>query len=310
MKRVLLSALLTLGLISSMAPAHSESEILLRTSAEHSAGYDRSLFKLWIDADKNGCDTRKEVLISEAIVKPRIGAKCVLTGGKWISPYDGKSYSKDTGLDIDHVVPLAEAWRSGAWAWTAKQRQDFANELVEVRSLVAVTASVNRSKGDQDLKTWLPLKGKCTYIEAWVATKVRYSLTFDTGELAIVQQYFTSCPITNINVDVLQGYETVANQLAPSASPTPSPSISKTPSASPTPTASASPTSVPSVSPTPTQVLTPTPTPTVSTGSSTPISNITPGAFCTPAGAVGTSSKGVLYTCKTSATDSRNRWRQ
>ena len=78
------------------------------------SGHNRSLFKLWIDADKNGCDIRKEVLIEEAVVKPKKGAKCVLTGGKWISPYDGISYTKDSSLDIDHLVPLAEAWRSGA----------------------------------------------------------------------------------------------------------------------------------------------------------------------------------------------------
>ena len=149
--------------------ANADGELLIRTAEEHIGGYDRSLFKHWIDADKNGCDTRKEVLIAEATVKPKMGTKCVLTGGKWISAYDGKSYTRDAGLDIDHMVPLAEAWRSGAWAWTSKQRQDFANDLTDSRVLIAVTASANRSKGDRDVKTWLPAKNKCTYIEAWVA---------------------------------------------------------------------------------------------------------------------------------------------
>jgi hypothetical protein len=289
MRRVLLSFSLIFGLVALPTPAFSADEIQIRTAPERVGGYDRKLFKHWIDADKNGCDTRKEVLIAEAIVKPKKGAKCVLTGGKWISAYDGKTYTKDASLDIDHMVPLAEAWRSGAWAWTAKQRQDFANDLTDSRALIAVTASANRSKGDQDPKTWLPSKGKCTYIESWVAIKVRYSLTFDTGELSVIQSYFTSCPITNISSEVLSGYETAGNQV------TPTPSV--------TPTATATPTPTPSV--TPTATATPTPTPTT-----TQLPTVSPGAFCSPAGASGKSSSGVLYTCKTSPTDTRNRWRQ
>jgi hypothetical protein len=285
MKRKIIAVFLALGFLLPVEPALASDEIQIRTAAERVGGYDRKLFKHWIDADKNGCDTRKEVLIAEAIVKPKKGPKCVLTGGKWISTYDGKSFTKDSGLDVDHIVPLAEAWRSGAWAWTAKQRQDFANDLSDPRALIAVSASSNRSKGDQDPKTWLPTKGKCTYIESWVAIKVRYSLTFDTGELSVIQSYFTSCPITNISSQVLSGYETARNQVAPT----------------PTPTVSATPTPTPTVSATPT----PTPTPTTSQ-----LPTVSPGAFCSPAGATGKSSSGVLYTCKTSPTDTRNRWRQ
>jgi hypothetical protein len=303
MKRKIIALLLVLGFLSPVETALSADEIQIRTAAERIGGYDRNLFKHWIDADKNGCDTRKEVLIAEAIVKPKKGPKCVLTGGKWISTYDGKSFTKDSGLDVDHVVPLAEAWRSGAWAWTSKQRQDFANDLSDPRALIAVSASSNRSKSDQDPKTWLPSKGKCTYIESWVAVKVRYSLTFDTGELSVIQSYFTSCPITNISSQVLSGYETAGNQVAPT--PTPTPTVSATPTPTPTPTVSATPTPTP----TPTVSATPTPTPTP-TPASSQLPTVSPGAFCSPAGATGKSSSGVLYTCKTSPTDTRNRWRQ
>ena len=301
MKRVLISFSLILGLVAFPNSAYSSDEIQIRTAAEREGGYDRKLFKHWIDADKNGCDTRKEVLIAEAIVKPKKGAKCVLTGGKWLSAYDGKTYTKDASLDIDHMVPLAEAWRSGAWAWTAKQRQDFANDLTDSRALIAVTASANRSKGDQDPKTWLPSKGKCTYIESWVAIKVRYSLTFDTGELSVIQSYFTSCPITNISSEVLSGFETAGNQVAPTP----------TASATPTPTPSATPTPIPTPSATPSATPTPIPTPSATpTPTTTQLPTVSPGAFCSPAGATGKSSSGVLYTCKTSPTDTRNRWRQ
>jgi hypothetical protein len=80
------------------------------------SGYDRALFKHWTDADNNGCDTRAEVLISEAVSKPKVDKKCKISGGKWLSAYDKKSVSNASQLDVDHLVPLAEAWRSGAWA--------------------------------------------------------------------------------------------------------------------------------------------------------------------------------------------------
>jgi hypothetical protein len=257
---------------------------ILFISSDQLDGYDRARFKLWIDANKNGCDTRAEVLIAEAIVKPKKAAKCELTGGKWLSSYDGVKYSDASKLDIDHLVPLAEAWRSGAWAWTDQQRMEYANDLEDEWALNAVTASVNRSKGDKDISQWLPKKNVCTYLSGWVTIKAKFELTVDIAEAKVINRYYESCG---------HGYQT--KQLEPvAASPTPIASESQ----SPTPSPSASTTSIPSPSPTPTIPASPTAVPTV-----------TPGAFCTPAGAIGKSSSGVLYTCKTSATDTRNRWR-
>jgi len=257
---------------------------ILFISNDQLDGYDRARFKLWVDADKNGCDTRAEVLIAEAIVKPKKAAKCKLTGGKWLSSYDGIKYSDASKLDIDHLVPLAEAWRSGAWAWTDQQRMEYANDLEDEWALNAVTASVNRSKGDKDISQWLPKKNVCTYLSGWVTIKAKFELTVDIAEAKVINNYYESCGL---------GYQT--KQLEPvAASPTPTASESQ----SPTPSPSASTTSIPSPSPTPTITASPTVMPTV-----------TPGAFCTPAGAIGKSASGVLYTCKTSATDTRNRWR-
>ena len=145
-------------------------------------GYNRSLFKHWIDEDKNGCNTRAEVLIAEAVVKPKKGKKCKLTGGKLLSAYDGKTLTNASKLDVDHLVPLAEAWRSGAWAWTPKQRQDYANDLSDSRALIAVTLTTNRSKGDKDISDWVPKIDTCGYVQNWIAIKVRYSLTYDAKE--------------------------------------------------------------------------------------------------------------------------------
>ena len=123
---------------------------------EDRTGYDRDLFHLWIDADGDGCDTRAEVLISEAEDAPSVGSGCSLTGGRWYSYYDGVSQTSASALDIDHVVPLAEAWDSGARSWTSSRRESYANDLGDSHTLVGVTASLNRSKGDQDVAEWLP----------------------------------------------------------------------------------------------------------------------------------------------------------
>jgi hypothetical protein len=180
-----------------IAPASAAEKITLTIAADQIGGYARNLFKHWIDVDKNGCNTRYEVLIAEAIVKPKVGARCYLTGGRWRSSYDGKIFTNPTGLDIDHMVPLAEAWRSGAWAWTATQRMDFANDLEDSRSLLAVTASLNRSKGDRDVAAWLPAKAQCNYISNWIAVKWRFDLTVDPIEGEFLQSKITSCKITN-----------------------------------------------------------------------------------------------------------------
>jgi hypothetical protein len=175
-------------------------ELLARlpTAPEQRAGYDRSLFVHWIDADGDGCDTRREVLIDESLSKVAVGASCSLSGGSWLSLYDGLSFTDPSGLDIDHMVPLAEAWDSGANAWTADRRKRFANDLDVSWSLIAVSASSNRSKGDQDPADWLPPSSSefCSYLGDWLAVKVRWSLSVDTGERAAVSAEITSCPDT------------------------------------------------------------------------------------------------------------------
>ena len=255
-------------------------------SPDYSQGYKRKLFKHWIDADKNGCKTRAEVLIAEAVVKPKIGKKCVLTGGRWVSAYDGKRITNASKLDVDHLVPLKEAWRSGAWAWTAKQRQDYANDLTDSRALIAVTLNSNRSKSDKDISAWLPAKDKCGYVKNWVAIKLRYSLTYDEGEALVMRNYFQSCNIGEIKVAVLPEYKYQSSSVAPAPEVKPTIEPVPAPTATPTPTPTPTPTSIPSEA------------------------TISPGAFCAPAGATGVNSSGVKYTCKTSETDSRNRWRQ
>jgi hypothetical protein len=187
-----LRLILTLVLIAPITPANSDETDFIQYAEEYIGGYDRKLFKHWVDADKNGCDTRKEVLIAEAIIKPKIGAKCVLSGGTWISAYDNKTFKgTGSGLDVDHMVPLSEAWRSGAWQWTSEEREKFANDLQDERVLIAVSATSNRSKSDKDPANWLP-KGSgeevCDYVFNWIAVKYRYSLTIDSKERMVIDR--------------------------------------------------------------------------------------------------------------------------
>jgi hypothetical protein len=174
----------------------------LPVRAEDRTGYERTKFKHWIDADKDGCNTRAEVLKAEAAVAPVQGPRCSLSGGEWYSPYDDRYIHGPSGLDIDHLVPLAEAWDSGAYAWSAKEREAYANDLGDDRGLIAVSAASNRSKADQDPTTWLPPSAgyRCTYVTDWVADKTRWGLTIDADEQAALMDVLGDCPDVPVTV--------------------------------------------------------------------------------------------------------------
>ncbi|CAL9677769.1 hypothetical protein SUDANB105_08080 (plasmid) [Streptomyces sp. enrichment culture] len=169
---------------------------------EDRTGYQRDAFKHWIDADKDGCHTRSEVLKAEAVVAPEQGPRCTLTGGQWYSPYDDRYIQGPRGLDIDHLVPLAEAWDSGASQWTAQEREAYANDLGDDRALIAVSAASNRSKADQDPTTWLPpAEGyRCQYATDWVADKTRWGLSIDASEEAALSEVLDGCPNVPITI--------------------------------------------------------------------------------------------------------------
>ena len=154
-------------------------------------GYSRAKFPHWRSTGAN-CDVRDSVL-------KRDGAKVKLSGcnvvaGTWKSVYDDKTLTAPGQLDIDHLVPLANAWRSGAAAWTTAQREDFANDLDDPQ-LVAVSAASNRSKGDQDPSTWKPpATGEwCRYAQDWVAVKTHWKLTVTTAEKSALADMLEKC---------------------------------------------------------------------------------------------------------------------
>ena len=172
----------------------------LPTATESRTGYSRSLFPHWIDADGDGCSTRNEVLIEEADDPVTVGSGCSLSGGRWFSYYDNVSWTDPSDIDIDHMVPLAESWDSGAGTWTTSVRQAYANDLGDYRTLVGVTDSVNQSKSDQDPTTWLPQYQQCRYIKEWVAVKHRWRLSVDSAEKSKLSSVAAGCTNTTITV--------------------------------------------------------------------------------------------------------------
>jgi hypothetical protein len=169
---------------------------------ERPNGYSRSMFKHWVDADGDSCDTREEVLIAESTSRAQVDAYgCKVIEGDWLSPYDNAAHTNPSELDIDHMIPLKEAWDSGAWAWSAMKRQLFANDLTDARSLIAVTAGQNRSKSDRDPSNWLPpqTQYRCTYLAEWVAIKSHWKLSMDQSEFGRIKNVLTaSCGATTV----------------------------------------------------------------------------------------------------------------
>lgn len=221
----------------------------LTVDEEVSDGYDRDLFKHWTDADGDGCNTRYEVLIEESLTQVTVGSGCKISGGTWVSAFDLNETTDPSTFDIDHFVPLKEAWDSGAWAWDAATREAYANDLGYEMSLIAVSASSNRSKSDRDPTSWLPTNADywCEYITAWVQVKTRWAMSVDAAEKSKLELVAEDCNGQTLDF----APKAIVAAPSPSPSSTPSPSMTSTPSPSPTATATSTPS--PSPSPTPTQ---------------------------------------------------------
>jgi hypothetical protein len=165
---------------------------LVITDENDAPGYSRAKFPHWI-TQYGTCDTREVVLQRDGqdVIQDD---QCRATSGTWYSEYDGRTIETASGIDIDHVVPLKEAWRSGASEWTTPERRAFANDLVDSQ-LIAVSAGSNRSKGDKDPGNWKPPLESyhCTYSRAWISVKATYHLTANPAEAATLAQMLDTC---------------------------------------------------------------------------------------------------------------------
>jgi hypothetical protein len=162
------------------------------------------LFPLWIDADRDCQNTRAEVLISEsqtAVTFTTASGGCTVATGRWYSWYDGATWTLASDVDIDHKVPLKEAWESGAAGWTTTLRQSYANDLAFGPSLDAITDNVNASKSDSDPAAWQPSLERCRYDTEWVEVKYRWRLSIDAAEKSALAGVLTgSCGSTTITI--------------------------------------------------------------------------------------------------------------
>jgi hypothetical protein len=155
-------------------------------------GYDRDKFPHWHTVE-GACNTREMVLQRDGD-GVEVGSDCAPTSGSWTSPYDGETWTQPSDVDIDHMVPLADAWRTGAASWTTDQREAFANDLGSPQ-LWAVTDNVNQSKGDQTPDVWKPPSTSeyCEYARAYIHVKYTYSLTVNSAEEGALEDMLASC---------------------------------------------------------------------------------------------------------------------
>ncbi|TNM46090.1 HNH endonuclease [Nocardioides albidus] len=167
--------------------------------------YDRDAFgRPWADVDGNGCNQRDDVLVRDAepgTVRSAHQGRCDhdVLAGTWTDPYTGRTLAFDDlkdlaqaqAIQIDHVVPLAEAWVSGASSWDDERREAYANDL---SGLLAVDGPANAAKGAGDPAAWRPRKAfQCAYARRWIAVKARWGLTVDPSEVAALEDMLGYC---------------------------------------------------------------------------------------------------------------------
>jgi hypothetical protein len=159
-------------------------------------GYSREAFgPAWLDANRNGCDQRNDVLARD--LRSSTEVNCRILSGTLSDPYTARTvsyvYGDGTLIDVDHVVALGNAWVSGAWRWPIRRRAALATDLL---NLLAVDASANRQKGDGDAATWLPPNKayRCAYVARQVAVKAKFELSVTTAERDAIARVLSACP--------------------------------------------------------------------------------------------------------------------
>jgi hypothetical protein len=161
--------------------------------------YEREAFLPggWADLDRDGCHTRNEILQRDladvAFLAEDPG--CKVASGRLTDPYTGavidfERAESTTTVQVDHIVPLAQAWRAGAWRWTKDQRQAFANDPAE---LLAVDGAANQAKGDQGPSEWLPELNQCGYAAAYANLAGRYELAIPAADADALRRVLTAC---------------------------------------------------------------------------------------------------------------------
>ena len=195
--------------------------------------YDRREWSHWTDEDRDCQNARQEVLIAESTVAVTFQSpdQCRVSSGRWQGPYTGELVTDPGDLDIDHMVPLANAHRSGAWAWGRERKREFANSMGYENHLIAAISSANRAKGAKGPESWRPPLESywCVYAIDWVTIKNNWELTVTEAEYAALREMLATCPMPAL----LQRAE---GGQPPAATPAPTPVPAATPAPTPRPT--------------------------------------------------------------------------
>lgn len=162
-------------------------------------GYSRDQFgQAWADVDRNGCDTRNDILKRDLQNTAFKSGNCVIASGTLNDPYTGKTINfvrgdkTSTAVQIDHLVPLSDAWQKGAQQWDEKTRTAFANDPINLR---AADGPANGAKSDSDIATWMPSNRAfwCTYVSEVVHVKAKYGVWMTQTEHAKAEEILSGC---------------------------------------------------------------------------------------------------------------------
>ncbi len=182
----------------SAAEARQQLAGLRVTAAGSMASYDREAFEHWSTAQDFGwkvsdvsCDTRNAALIRDGR-KVVVRDYCDVQSGKWVDPYTGNVYTDPADMDIDHVVALGNAWRSGASRWTDARREAYANDP-EV--LLTAEDDANQEKSDYGPEAWQPPNGDyhCEYSRRYISIKSDWRLATTGAEKAALREMLSTC---------------------------------------------------------------------------------------------------------------------
>ena len=132
------------------------------------------------------------MLVRDSIAKVfyKTNRGCKVTVGRWVCPYTGLVFTNPRKLDIDHVVPLKEAYLSGGHSWSKPKKRRYANDM---DGLLAVQMKANRQKGSSDPVSWMPQKDKCSYLKKWGQIKKKYKLSMDKREQKTIKRWLKKC---------------------------------------------------------------------------------------------------------------------